>query len=132
MQRLQNHFYKPPNPASFSNADKLSKSAKVSKKIVQKWLENQDSYTLHKQIRKKFQRNKYLVTNIGDLFQADLIDMRSLKEHNDDINYLLSVIDVFSKYVWVKPLRSKTATEVAAAFREIFNDQTPISIQTDK
>ena len=129
---LREHYYSPSNPASFSGLNKLSKVAKTPEPHVKKWLEGEDAYTLHKQVRKIFPRNKYLVTNIDELFQADLIDLRNLKEDNDNVGYLLSVIDVFSKYAWVKPLQTKTGVEVSSAFQQIFNERIPLNLQTDK
>ena len=72
------------------------------------------------------------MTNINDLFQADLIDMRKLASYNDGVKYLLTVIDVFSKFAYVIPLYSKSGSDVAAAFEEIFTEQIPGNVQTDK
>ena len=38
-------------------------------------------------------------------WQADLVDVQSLKESNDDYKYILTVIDVLSKYAWAVPLK---------------------------
>ena len=51
---------------------------------------------------------------------------------NDGYKYLLTGIDVFSKYAFAKPLKSKTGQEVASAFAEIFKlGRIPLKIQTD-
>ena len=52
---------------------------------------------------------------------------------NDGYKYILTGIDVFSKYAFAKPLKSKTGQEVASAFAEIFKrrDHVPLKIQTD-
>jgi len=68
----------------------------------------------------------------NELWQADLNDMRGLSEHNRGVNYLLTVIDVFSKWLWVKPLKSKSGVEVAKALKQIFKNDTPKCLQTDK
>jgi hypothetical protein len=52
--------------------------------------------TLRKRSRKQFQTNLYTVTNIGDVWEADLADVRTLNKH-DGFKYLLTVIDVFCK-----------------------------------
>src|SRR5699024_4747987 len=54
------------------------------------------------------------------------------KKYNDGVNYLLTVIDVFSKYAWVQPLYSKRGSDVKAAFEEIFKERVPLNMQTDK
>ncbi|XP_033231486.1 uncharacterized protein LOC117182452 [Belonocnema kinseyi] len=65
----------------------------------------------------------------------DLADLRSLKSYNDDFSYLLVVIDVLSKFVWVEPLQSKTASEVKEAFERILHrtgGRMPVYLQSDK
>jgi len=47
---------------------------------------------------------------------------RSLVKFNDNYKYILSVIDVFSKFVYVIPLKSKTGTDVGSVFLSIFKD----------
>ncbi|KAG8238789.1 hypothetical protein J437_LFUL018586 [Ladona fulva] len=47
---------------------------------VTEWVEGLDAYTLHKPVRRKFARNRYQITNIDDLWQCDLIDMRNLED----------------------------------------------------
>ena len=46
----------------------------------------------------------------------------SLSSKNKSFNYLLSVIDIFTKYTWVKTLKDKTGKTVLNAFIEIVND----------
>lgn len=43
-------------------------------------------------------------------FQADLADVSSLSQENDGYRYLLVVIDVFARFLWIRPLRSKQAS----------------------
>jgi hypothetical protein len=134
--RLNELYYDPTNTASFSSKRKLYEKVKKNTTLtdVDEWLQSQNTYTLHKQATRKFQRNRYHVTNIDDLFQVDLIDLRSLKKHNDGISYILVVIDVFSKYTWVRPLKSKSGADVAGAFEDIFSadGRIPVNIQSDK
>jgi len=37
----------------------------------------------------------------------DLVDLLSFAEHNDGYSYILTMVDVFSHYVWVIPLKDK-------------------------
>lgn len=132
---LSKLYYDPSNASSFSTADSLWKATNetIPLKEVQEWLEHQDSYTLHRPLRKCFIRNTYHVDNIDDLWQADLCDMRTLSKYNDDYNYLLTVIDVFSKYSWAIPLKYKTGAAVTRAFEKIFKEgRKPLKLMTDK
>lgn len=132
---LTDIYFNTKHPASFSTADTLWKAtAKTIPKIkVQKWIEGQEAYTLHRPIRKRFPRNRYYVDNIDVVWQADLNDMRSLQAENDGYNYLLTIIDVFSKHAWALPLKTKTGPEVTKAFQDIFQQskRKPLKIQTD-
>ena len=47
----------------------------------------------------------------------DLADMQSLEEYNDGYRYLLVCIDVFSKYAWLVPIKSKTRPALVEAFK---------------
>lgn len=98
------------------------------------WLKTQNAYTLHKDIRRKFRRRKYIVSGIDDTWQADLADMSMLAPYNEGFKYVLIVIDVFSKFVWIRHLKSKSATEVMAAFKMILlsQDRKPSKVMTDK
>src|SRR5215510_9206841 len=66
--------------------------------------------------------------------------MYSLAKFNDNYNYLLTIIDVFSKYVHLIPLKSKTGPAVTSAFLSVFKDlkysrplrRRPLWVRTDK
>ena len=53
---------------------------------------------LHKPIIKKFPLRRVMVSGPNAIRSADLIDMRDFSNDNKDYNYLLNVIDIFSKY----------------------------------
>jgi hypothetical protein len=96
-----------------------NKKKEKSRGDIQAWLETLDSYTLHRPVRKRFPRNPYTVTNIGEVWEADIMDLSSLKIYNDNYKYILQVIDVFSKYLHSVPLLSKTGAAVTSAFKTI-------------
>lgn len=141
---MESIYYNPSNAASYGGVEPLVRAAaaaahhdkKTKRKDVKQWLSEQDTYTLHKPVRKRFPRNRYTVLSPNELWQADLNDMRGLSEHNDGVNYLLTVVDAFSKQLFVKPLVRKSGAEVVQAFREIFTKDakgvTPHCLQTDK
>ena len=54
---------------------------------------------------------------------ADLIDMQTFSKDNNGIKYLLTVTDVFSKFVWIVPLKLKTGQKVSNAFSRILKEQ---------
>lgn len=70
---------------------------------IRKWLKEQETYTLHKPIRRKFKRQQTRVTGIDEQWQLDLADVSQLKKENDGYTFLLCAIDILSKYAWVVP-----------------------------
>ena len=65
---------------------------------------------------------------------ADLADMQLLSKCNKGFRSLLCVIDIFSKYAWVIPLKDKKCISIVNAFQEIFDDskRKPNKIWVDK
>eukprot|EP00732_Lithocolla_globosa_P002836 Lithocolla_globosa_v1_NODE_1995_length_2217_cov_64.659574.p2 type:complete len:155 gc:universal NODE_1995_length_2217_cov_64.659574:967-503(-) len=85
-------------------------------------LEGVEAYTLNKPAKRNFQRRRVYVGGIDDQWQADLVDMTRFSKENDGYKFILTVIDILSKYAWVVPLKNKTGVEVAKAFQEIFKE----------
>ena len=50
------------------------------------------------------------------ILTADLVDMQSFSKNNKGFKYILIIIDVFSKYGWAIPLKTKTGPEVMKLF----------------
>lgn len=136
MATLEKIYYDPAHPAGYAGARNLERAARgvKSREMVKKWLAAQDAYTLHKSVRRKFPRARYEVSNIDDVWEADLADLSSMKRHNNGYRYLLVVIDVLSKYAWVVPLKRKTAGTVAEGFQHVLSTtpRRPALLQTDK
>ena len=76
---------------------------------------------LHKPVIKKIKRRKVSARFKGNIWAADLFEMKSLSTKNKNVNYLLYVIDVFIKFAYVKPLKDKTGKTVFSAFVVIIN-----------
>jgi len=60
------------------------------------------------------------VNGIDKIWSADFVEMQPFSKFNRGVRYLLAVIDVFSKFGWMLPLKGKTGKSVADAFKEIF------------
>jgi transposase InsO family protein len=132
---LKDLYYDPNSSASFGGVEKLfsiAKSHNYSKKDVQDWLATQDTYSLHRPVRWHFSRNRTLVSKIDDVWQMDLVDMQAFKKDNNGYGYLLTCIDIFSKYAWAIPIRRKTSDEMGTAFNKIIENRKPIKVQSDR
>ena len=58
-----------------------------------------------------------MVGGLDDQWAADLVETQNLAKENQGTRYLLTVIDVLSKYAWVRPLKNKTGESVVKSFR---------------
>lgn len=122
----------------YSNADKLYTQARqklptIKRSDIEKWLSSQSAYTLHKPARRKYSRNRILVTYIDELWQLDLADVSNIRKYNDGFRYILTCIDCFSKYAWAVTLKTKSSVSVTDAMRNILKcGRVPWKIQTDR
>ena len=129
---MEKIYYDPGNPGSFGGLEKLWREVGGSKKDVEDWLKTQATYTLHRPARKRFRRNRIQVAGLDDQWEADLIDMQGVAKYNNNIKYLLTVIDSLSKFAYVVPLKDKTGPSIVKAFTSIFKTQKPRKLRTDK
>lgn len=136
---LHEIYYNLENAGSFLGPDKLFRYVRkdgkyvISKYKIRKWLQKQEAYSLQRPLRRRFKRNKIMVTGIDDQWSADLMDMNKFANYNDGFTYILVVIDVLSKYLWMRPLKNKKGVSVANALRDILLEgRVPKRIRTDK
>lgn len=127
-------YFDPSHAGSFGGVQTFKRhvDGSIKTKDVKTWLQNKDTYTLHKPVRLKFRRRRTFTVGIDDLWQADLADVSSLSKYNDKNKYLLTCLDVFSKHAWVVPLKSKTGAALTVAFSSMLHDRHPVHLQTDK
>ena len=72
------------------------------------------------------------MNNVDEIWAAHLIDMQAFSKDNNGIKYLLTIIDIFSKFVWIIPLKRKTGQEVANAFSSILKEPRPSKTWVDR
>ena len=69
-----------------------------------------------------------------NIWSVDLADMQLLSKFNKEFRFLLCVIDIFSKYAWVIPLKDKKGISIVNAFQIILKESNlkPNKIWVDK
>ena len=88
---------------------------------------------LHRPARRNYQRRKFEMRGIDDTWQADLVDMQLYSRENKGFRYLLTVIDVFSKFAWGIPVKSKSGADITAAMMSILTQgRVPKNLQVDQ
>lgn len=133
---LDNEYLNLESKNLYKRPDQLYKSVtahNITQNDVQNFLKEKDVYTLHYPVIKKFKRNMYRVFSIDELWEIDLCDMKQYQKINDGYSFILTVIDVFSKFAWAKPLKNKSAVEVTKALSNILQNKSrcPKIIQSD-
>ena len=129
---LDKIYYDPKHPAAFGGARRLLEAVE-NKSDVKKWLQGERTYTLHKASRKRYNTRRYKVKAPHWLWQTDLVEMISYANVNKGYRYLLTVIDVFSRKAWARPIKRKTGTNITDAFKDIIQQerQSPKRLQSD-
>jgi hypothetical protein len=121
MDKLRDIYFNPGNPGSFGGTERLLQaSGHATRKAVKEFLHSEEAYARHKQYFSKFRRRKVMVPHSNYLWQADLVFMRKYKRFNKSFQYILTVIDCFSRYAFAVPIRSKHSDEIIRAFSLIF------------
>ena len=89
---------------------------------------------LHKPIVRKCEKRKVHVAFKDNIWGADLADMQLLSKYNKGIRFLSCVIDIFSKYAWVVPLKDKKGIRIATVFQSILkqSNRKPNKIWVDE
>ena len=89
---------------------------------------------LHKPIIRKFKKRKVYSGFKDNIWGADLADMQLISKFNKGFRFLLCVIDIFSKYTWVVPLKNKKGVSIVDAFQKILDESgcKPNKIWVDK
>ena len=108
--------------------DKKSKGSGVN---IPSEFNEQLADDLHKPIIRKFKKRKAYSGFKDNIWGANLADMQLISKFNKGFSFLLCVIDIFSKYAWVIPLKDK---KIVNAFQKILkeSDRKPNKIWVDK
>ena len=136
LKEIYNDVSQPGSLSGLENFYRVLKQKKIktSRQELKKWLLSQEVYTRHKPTIKKFRRNQVVTRGIDDLWQIDLADVQNVAKNNDDYRYLVTCIDVFSKFAWVVPIKNKKAETVLDAFKSIVTESNrkPNFLQSDQ
>lgn len=123
IEEIKINYLSGSHPISFSASQNIYDyyDKKIPIKVIKKVLSAIDSFTLHKEARNKFKRNPTYVYYKRYQFQVDLVELGSLKEFNKPFNFLFNCIDIFTRFAWTVPLKTKQALEVLDAFKTVLH-----------
>lgn len=86
---------------------------------IQNFLQGTDSYTLTYPARKKYEMSYYPCSQVGQLYEADLISLIDIKDHNSGFCYILVVVDCLSRFIFLRALKNKSGEEMVRALDDI-------------
>ena len=115
---------------TFFNAVK-KRNPSVKRSAVEGFLKSEDTYTLHKPIQKPKRFRRIITHGIAFLYQIDLVDMSMYSEENEGYNWIICVIDCFSKVLWAFKTKNKRGLTVTKTLEALLTANTPRFIETD-
>jgi transposase InsO family protein len=138
--RMQQHYVRPSHPIAFSSPGNINRwyeknvGRKIDSKSMGNALSEVDSYTLHREYKRPKFRNPFFIYSLRQQIQMDLIDFSQLAKYNDQVTFLLVVIDTFSKKAWIEPMINKSAPTSLQVITKVVNAivPPPISVLFDK
>ena len=137
---LSRIYTNPADPGSFRTANALLRRARVlghtsiTREHVIHFLAKQNPHILHRQARGHFSRVQIYAHEIDQQWQAGLADMNKCVDWNENVRYILVVVETLSKSAWAEPCVLKDAKHTTAAFEAVLKraaPRHPQRLQTD-
>jgi hypothetical protein len=124
---LEKAYSDPRQPGAFQGVHTFSKARKNKNfRDVKEVLEGLDTYTKFVPTRKIYQRPRLIAGYPKHILSVDLADYQKFKGSNRNFAYILLIVDNFTKLIYARGLKSKSAEHVAEAFKDIFKKLKPI------
>ena len=111
------------------------KSAPNYSAKIEAFLRQYPLHSINKRItKKKFRRRRVVARFPFDVWMADLIEYPGLKWHNGNYKFVLLVVDVFTKMIYVEPMKRKLGENTAEAMEKILSrvEMPPVMLVTDR
>jgi len=94
----------------------------VKTKDVNDFLEAQMSYQLLKETKKLKSTTGHIVASrINEIWQMDIYDLSRYAKSNKGYNYMFAVVDVFTRYAYIIPMKNKDIDSTTKALQEILS-----------
>ena len=123
-QELRELYYNPIR--GYQSAQKLYEAAKgnnvkVMLAEVKRWSKEQETYVRFQQLTKNFKRRQTWVPHAGVQLQMDLVDMSKYERENENYRWILTAIDVFSRYFFAVPIQRKHKDFTLVAVKRVLD-----------
>ena len=128
---LSKVYYNIKEPAGFASIAKLSQRTGNNTKATKSWLSAQPAYSLNRPFRKSFPTRRYKASGINHVWQLDLMEMIPYATINKGYRYILTSIDVFSRFAQALPIKTKSSNDIVEPMHVLLGKSKPLLIQTD-
>ena len=125
------------DPMTIGGRDKIYERIKekyvgISRRNIMEYLKNQETWQLRKNVPKNHVTRPIISKGVGSHLEMDLIDMQKYAHYNSGNNWILVIVDIFSKKAWAFALKDKSATTVAHIIDLFLDSEKYVSkIQSD-
>ena len=120
-EKLYQAYYQPDCLWTGNKAIKeLHKITSMSKKDIKSWLAKQVLWQVHIPLPKEIHHCHYDVTEPNEKYQFDILYMAHNLFEGNTYKYILTGIDVASRYKVARPLKTKKSSEVAFVLEAIY------------
>lgn len=119
---------------SYGGVNKLYQAVKdlgYTKKQVKDWLLKDDNYSIYKPVNRNIPRPRVIVSAINQQWGADTLNMKRYHKYNKGFNYILVLIDVFTRFCWTVALQTLTGSEMKSALESVMKSEKPLKLRTD-
>jgi len=121
VSQIRENYLSIDHPTSFGGIGQVKKFySNISKDIIEEAIFGIDAYTLQRPKKRPRHYNPIFVRRPRQIMQCDLIIFDSkYNKANDGFINILVLIDSFTRFVWVRPLKDKTGYTVRKCFSEL-------------
>ena len=110
------------NPSLLSSckylyAEAIKKNPEITVKDVKEFLKSKDAHTLMIEKKKQFSRRKFMFPKPGHTLCGDVAYLNEFKQGS--YKYLLFLMDGFSRYLWISPIKSLKQKDVLPALENV-------------
>jgi len=123
---LKQLYYNPKKPGSFSGINKLfhhvTREGKFNftKEEIRNWLQSQEVHTTNLLVNRKIKRRSVISPYIDYMWDIDTASLINYAEDNKGYSHFILAIDVMSKYIWTKAVKSASAEETVKTLKHFF------------
>ena len=135
LAQMRTNYHRPAHPTSFAGITNLKKHYNISTRRAKQVLSGIPTYSLHREAKRPIPRNPIYVYRKREHVQIDLIDVSEMAGTNDGITFILTGIDMFTKFLVCVPMLRKTAARSKTAMKKLlqkFGPDKPEKIMSDK